>query len=195
MLYTKKQDRVVSQVKFPKTSNRLSVVLKAKKHIVSSHSSVQSNLSDKNQGFSLVELLVGMIIIGILSAIPLPMFLRQVNKAKEVEAITKVNNILKSQQEYYITDNEFAEESEIELPPETENYKYRTLSENQRINGSVILGLSKKPYLKSYVGVIFIKDGQQVTCPQIPLDINQTNFDLRILLLINDVIDNPKKYC
>jgi prepilin-type N-terminal cleavage/methylation domain-containing protein len=44
--------------------------------------------SQSESGFTLVELLVVIIIVGILSAIALPSFLNQANKAKQSEAKT-----------------------------------------------------------------------------------------------------------
>ncbi|MGB3534217.1 MAG: type IV pilin-like G/H family protein [Microcoleaceae cyanobacterium] len=183
MLFTKKQSRVFSQMKSLKTQKY----------------TILETVSDtSNQGFTLIELLVAIIIIGILSAIALPTFLRQVNKAKEVEAFTRIRSILDRQLEHYVTHNQFAnslEDLQFSLSSETENYQYSVLSAEPYLSGKISLGLSKKSDLKYYAGVVFVKDGQTNTCPQIPLDLNTENFEQVILPLIGDMIANPKEYC
>ena len=48
-----------------------------------------------NSAFTLVELMVVIVIVGILSAVALPNFLNQTGKAKATEAVTKVSALLK----------------------------------------------------------------------------------------------------
>ena len=48
-----------------------------------------------NQGFTLVELMIVIVIVGILSAVALPNFLSQTDKAKATEATTKISGLLK----------------------------------------------------------------------------------------------------
>ncbi|MDZ7993355.1 MAG: type IV pilin-like G/H family protein [Nostoc sp. EfeVER01] len=87
------------------------------------------NKKNENEGFTLIELLVVIIIIGILSAIALPSFLNQANKAKQSEAKTYVGSMNRAQQAYYLEKNEFAAGSNfaalgLGVATQTTNYKY-----------------------------------------------------------------------
>ena len=79
------------------------------------------------QGFTLLELLVVIVIIGILSAIALPSFLNQANKAKESEAKTYVSSFNKAQTLYRLENPGFAttlNQLSITIPPSTDFYNY-----------------------------------------------------------------------
>lgn len=52
----------------------------------------------KEKGFTLIELLVTVIIIGVLSAIALPQYLKQIEKARTTEATYTLGSINKAQQ-------------------------------------------------------------------------------------------------
>jgi type IV pilus assembly protein PilA len=82
-----------------------------------------------NGGFTLIELLVVIIIIGILSAIALPSFLNQANKAKQSEAKTYIGSMNRAQQAYYMENNVFADSGNfgklgLGIPQTTPNYVY-----------------------------------------------------------------------
>ncbi|TVQ20528.1 MAG: prepilin-type N-terminal cleavage/methylation domain-containing protein [Leptolyngbya sp. DLM2.Bin15] len=66
------------------------------------------NNKKEDGGFTLIELLVVIIIIGILSAIALPAFLNQANRARQSEATTYVGSVNRAQQAYRLEAPEFA---------------------------------------------------------------------------------------
>ncbi|WP_305852550.1 type IV pilin protein [Synechococcus sp. NB0720_010] len=61
------------------------------------------------KGFTLVELMIVVVIVGILSAIALPNFLNQQNKAKAACAKTQVSGFAKEQQVHFAEKSTFAE--------------------------------------------------------------------------------------
>jgi len=90
------------------------------------------NKKNNNEGFTLIELLVVIIIIGILSAIALPSFLNQANKAKQSEAKTYIGSMNRAQQAYYAENNIFADNTAfpklgLGINTQTTNYKYAIL--------------------------------------------------------------------
>lgn len=112
-----------------------------------------------DEGFTLIELLVVIIIIGILSAIALPSFLNQANKARESEAANNVGAINRAQQAFYVENSQFGSDLEaLDLGiGNTKNYTYAVTTSGSAlaaVANSTALGIGQ---LKSYSGRVWLE--------------------------------------
>ena len=116
-------------------------------------------MSRKNgeKGFTLIELLVVIIIIGILSAIALPAFLNQANKAKQSEARTNVGSMNRAQQAYYMEKGKFADNGSfgslgLGIATQTTNYEFKIDGGGAKSTIVTNQGLHRTNAIKAYVG-------------------------------------------
>lgn len=80
-----------------------------------------------DDGMTLIEVMVIIVIIGILSSMTWPTLLGQVNKAKEVEPTSHIGIMNRTQQIHYLEHNEFADtlaKLQVGIPESTYNYNY-----------------------------------------------------------------------
>ncbi|MCL2934877.1 MAG: type IV pilin-like G/H family protein [Trichodesmium sp. MAG_R03] len=116
----------------------------------------------KEDGFTVIELLIVIIITGVLFSIALPSFLNQANKAKQSEAKAYIGSMNKAHQAYFVENTTFTTNIEalgigVTTTP-TNNYKYEVYSNAENKN-VLSKGVSQNPSaLNSYGGTVFVVD-------------------------------------
>ncbi|MCH2047753.1 MAG: type IV pilin-like G/H family protein [Trichodesmium sp. ALOHA_ZT_67] len=98
--------------------------------------------------------------MGIVSAIVLPSFLNQANKAKQNEAKEYIASMNRGQQAYYTKKAEFSDNISalgLEFNSETENYSY-DISKVDDGDYVISTATAKNKQLKSYSGIVYVDD-------------------------------------
>jgi len=116
------------------------------------------NRKNKDGGFTLIELLVVIIIIGILAAIALPSFLNQAQKGKQSEAKQYTGAMNRSQQAFYLENNQFTTDMDVlglGIKTQTVNYTYSFTG--SAATDVANLGTANLTALKSYAGGVIIQ--------------------------------------
>ncbi len=121
-----------------------------------------------NEGFTMVELLVVIIILSVLAAMALPTYLNQAAKARQAEAKQTLGALLRSQQAYRLEHGAFSKDIGdlgIGVGSETQNYRYQSKADSTGASGEFsddaktfskfaeIFGVAKDALtVKSYAG-------------------------------------------
>jgi prepilin-type N-terminal cleavage/methylation domain-containing protein len=110
---------------------RLALLVFSHRQMTSQSRQLVSQKRVSQKGFTLIELLVVVVVVGILSAMAMPSFLRQSNKARQTEAETYVGAINRAQQAYHMENLEFATLTDLEMSVRTNTdfYSYASVPE------------------------------------------------------------------
>jgi type IV pilus assembly protein PilA len=142
-----------------------------------------------HQGFTLLELMIVIFMVGILTAIALPNLIRQVGRAREVEAVNTLSAIGFAQQAYFFENQQFAstypdlgitfQANYFDFPaPESIPGTYRTksqaLTKNNGENGSRSYALGTYYLTSGAYEIILCQSSNSSTTTQVPDNISGT---------------------
>ena len=102
-------------------------------------------IKNGSQGFTLLELLVVVLIIGILAAIALPQYQKAVRKSKFMQFMVLQDAIERAEEVYYLVHGSYTdklEDLDVELPGGTINY-YEDSKVSEWVYGNYTIYLSK----------------------------------------------------
>ncbi|WP_281438482.1 type IV pilin-like G/H family protein [Synechococcus sp. C9] len=140
------------------------------------------HLAKKNdsKGFTLVELLVVVVIIGILAAIALPSFLAQTAKAKQSEARSTLGSWAKAQKAFRTDNNAFSTDwasLSLGLETQTKNYDYEQTGGGAALNVDGF-GTSRSQDLKGYAARVVVVTNKIITIETANGDITEVAVDM-----------------
>ncbi len=104
------------------------------------------------------------VLLGIISAIALPSFFNQANKARELEAKAIISSILAAQQAHHLETDQLTNsvsELGVTMPSDSSNYDY-AIAVQPDAQSVIVTAQAKEETLSSYTGAVFIisQDGE-----------------------------------
>jgi type IV pilus assembly protein PilA len=116
------------------------------------------DFAHRQQGFTLIEILVVVVILGVLASIALPSFLSQAARSKQARALVYIGLVNRAQQAFFVENDRFAT-STAELgfaashaPPD---YAYTITSQTGGIKVTQTQAIPTNPALRGYAGLVF----------------------------------------
>lgn len=106
-------------------------------------------------GFTLIEILVTLIIIGILSAIALRSYLNEANRAREVEALVTLRDMNQQQMLYFLEFHRFATQGVAIAENQNGNYSF-AVATTDATQGARAIATPQRSDLRGYVSFICI---------------------------------------
>ena len=129
-------------------------------------------LKNSNKGFTILELMIVIIILGILAAISFPQLLGMVAKARETEVQSQIANLVRAQNAYFLEHGKFAKisntqmrnnEHGLDVAINNDKYNIRTtLASNEEYTGVRVKATALNDYrdsLKNYTAGLHYSGG------------------------------------
>ncbi|WP_340537186.1 type IV pilin protein [Nocardioides sp. GXZ039] len=92
---------------------------------------LQKSMDEKDKGFTLVELLVVIVIIGILAAIAIPLFLNQREKGVEAGMKSDLKSLATLEETYFVDNGKYSANVSDFAPGATGDYNFKQTGANQ----------------------------------------------------------------